>query len=338
MKKLFVVVVPCLLYISSSIYAMEVNGNSGGLYRSSDNNGNSGSGIYNFLSQAKETLVNTASSLSHYASKNSNPNQYVLNAQNEILYNAIIKAINDKNTDLRLTQFPDGSNNNYDFIYTSGTRVAERVVKLMGCIMTELYGLDPYNPEQTHKPDEDKLRAILKINALIVPDIYCAPVLRIIREQKNEDKKNLNAQDKKHNQDQEEYHIPDTGDIRADVFLYKFLLMPTSVQTLIINGILKKVEEKTKQATLEQKRALDTLQEGSLQIMLNEKTVVEEYCLNLPDEEFDALLEKRKKEKLVEGVSKEKRTSSPEKSFNSTNPFVDNHPTQNVNNRMSGNK
>src|SRR5439155_353903 len=87
-------------------------------------------------------------------------------------------------------------------------RVAERITKLDAWLMTEIYGSDPSNPEQKHKPNERLLRAGLENNQRIVSDIFCAQALRAIREQKL-----LNSTDKKQNQDQEESQILDTREI-----------------------------------------------------------------------------------------------------------------------------
>lgn len=192
----------------------------------------------------------------HYADKWINPEGYVLDSQNSKLYQSILDAFNQKDiSELRVAQFKNPDDVLHTLETTLGKRVAERLSTLITCLIQQSLIQDPI------KRDDTKLSDMIKVNRLIIPDLYLALALCALQEQKHPKEP-----------------VCDTGSLIVDVLLHKIGLLAEPEKFLLRS----KLEEDSKLITVDQKRNL-----------------AETYFLSLPETEQEVLLQKMSRKKPV---------------------------------------
>jgi hypothetical protein len=126
----------------------------------------------------RSMLYGAAQAVVHKATKLFYPEGYILDSQNEKLYNAILKAINEKTiSDLRVMQFNDYKGDMQTFEYTV-SRIEERSSTLNACILNLSLIGDPV------KQDAQKLYDMITVNIKNVSDIALGLALKSLQEQK----------------------------------------------------------------------------------------------------------------------------------------------------------
>ena len=167
----------------------------------------------------------------NYVEKYRRPIDYVNSPKNIKLYQSVLTAINDKSIEhLQDAQFPDKNNVLHTFENTLKKRIAERLSKLIECIIDQ---------SLIQAPREQKnidLSEMIQGNRLIIPDLYLALALRALQEQTKKDN----------------IKVPNTGSKIVDVFLYKFSLLDENDKTLLKRILVGEDE----QVALDQQRKL----------------------------------------------------------------------------------